>query len=134
MEATQPIERLSLDSKWLVASINANKYLLIVVDEFSRFPLAFPCKDMTSSTIIHSVDKLFALSGAPSCLYSYNGPAIISQKFKHCLLSRGITSSNSSTCTLQEIDKQKKILELFGKRCSLHFKHDSCPCQAMKLN
>ena len=38
IKATLPMERSSLDFKGSVPSVNSNNYLLIVVDEFSRFP------------------------------------------------------------------------------------------------
>ena len=41
IKATQPMERLSLDFKGPVSSVNSNNYLLIVVDELSRIPFAF---------------------------------------------------------------------------------------------
>ena len=52
IKATQPMERLSLDFKDPVQSVNSNKYLLIVIDEFSRFPFVFPCKNTLTTTVI----------------------------------------------------------------------------------
>ena len=58
VKATQPMERLSMDFKGPVKSVSGNYYLLIIVDEFSRFPFAFPCKNMTSSVVTQCLDKL----------------------------------------------------------------------------
>ncbi|XP_068240950.1 uncharacterized protein [Palaemon carinicauda] len=52
IKATQPFERLNLDFKGPVPSQCGNKYILTVVDEFSRFPFVFPCADMTTRTVI----------------------------------------------------------------------------------
>ena len=38
IKSTQPLERISIDFKGPLPS-SVNKYLLIVVDEYSRFPL-----------------------------------------------------------------------------------------------
>ena len=47
IKATQVFERLNLDFKGSLTSASSNKYFLAVVDEYSRFPFAFPCSDMT---------------------------------------------------------------------------------------
>ena len=46
VKATQPFERLSIDFKGPLPSVSANKYILTVTDEYSRFPFAIPCKDV----------------------------------------------------------------------------------------
>ena len=60
IKATNPMERLSLDFTAPVQSINFNNYLLVIVDEYSRFPFVFPCKN-TSSCTVSSVLKNFLL-------------------------------------------------------------------------
>ncbi|MGL4482017.1 MAG: RNase H-like domain-containing protein, partial [Lactococcus garvieae] len=52
IKATQPFERLSIDFKGPIPSHSSNKYLLTIIDEFSRFPFAYPCSDMSTSTVI----------------------------------------------------------------------------------
>ncbi|GAA48338.1 retrovirus-related Pol polyprotein from transposon opus [Clonorchis sinensis] len=47
IKATQPFERLSLDFKGPLPSNTHNRYLLTIIDEFSRFPFAFACADIT---------------------------------------------------------------------------------------
>ena len=96
LKATQSMERLSVDFKGPLMSSTANKYLFVVIDEYSRFPFAFPCKDMTTSTVIGCLDKLFAICGTPGFIHSDNGPCFVSQEFRDYLLRRGISSSKSS--------------------------------------
>ena len=96
VKATQPMERLSLDFKAPIQSSNQNKYLLIIVDKFSRFPFVFPCRDTASSTVINCLEKLFVLAGLPSYIHSDNASSFRSREFKHHLLKRGIASSYSS--------------------------------------
>ena len=50
IKATQPMERLSIDFKGPLPSTSKNKYMLTVVDEYSRYPFAFPCSNMESQT------------------------------------------------------------------------------------
>ena len=49
IRAIYPFQRLNIDFKGpLPKSTNGNSYLLTIIDEYSRFPFAFACKDMTS--------------------------------------------------------------------------------------
>ena len=96
IKATQPMERLSVDFKGPLPSSTSNKFLLIVVDEYSRFPFAFPCKDMTTSTVMQCLDQIFTLCGTPGFIHSDNGSCFTSQEFKTYLIRRGISSSKSS--------------------------------------
>ena len=96
IKATQPMERLSMDFNGPLPSSTRNKYLLIVVDEYSRFPFAFPCKDMTTSTVTQCLDQIFTLCGTAGFIHSDNGPCFVSQEFKTYLRRRGISSSKSS--------------------------------------
>ena len=52
IKATQPFERLNIDFKGPLPSSNQNKYILPVIDEFSRFPFGFPCTDVSGKTVI----------------------------------------------------------------------------------
>ena len=68
------------------------------MDEFSRFRFVFPCKSMTSSTVMQCLDKLVTLCGSPSCVHTDYGSAFSSYDFKQYLLRRGIASNKSSIC------------------------------------
>ena len=61
IEATQPMEYLNIYFKGPLPASTRNKHLLIVVDEYSRFPFAFPCKDMTTNTVTQCLDQIFTL-------------------------------------------------------------------------
>ena len=86
------MERLSLNFKGPVQSINSNNYLL-VINEYLRHPFVFPCRNTSSSTVIQCLEKLFALTGTPSFIHSDNASSFSSREFT---LSRGIASSKSS--------------------------------------
>ena len=36
-----------------------NKYILTIVDEFSRFPLALPCSNVETKTVVTKLWELF---------------------------------------------------------------------------
>ena len=47
IDAIYPFQRLNIDFKGpLPVSQNGIRYLPTIIDEFSRFPFAYPCKDM----------------------------------------------------------------------------------------
>jgi hypothetical protein len=96
IKATQPFERLSIDFKGPLPSSTGNKYLLTVVDEFSRFPFAIPCRDQEAGTVIKALTNLFSLFGTPGSIHSDNGPSLISQEFRSFLIENNIGYSNSS--------------------------------------
>uniref|UniRef100_A0A2C9L369 Integrase catalytic domain-containing protein n=1 Tax=Biomphalaria glabrata TaxID=6526 RepID=A0A2C9L369_BIOGL len=75
IKATQPFERISMDFKGPLPSVSRNKYLLTIIDEFSRFPFAFACPDMSSSTVVKCLNELFALFGFPTYVHTDRGIA-----------------------------------------------------------
>jgi len=63
IKATHAWERLSIDYKGPVK--DANPYVLIIVDEYPRFPFAFVCRYQSTPTVIKHLSSLFALFGYP---------------------------------------------------------------------
>ena len=96
IKATQPFERLSLDFKGPLPSCNKNKYILHIVDEYSRFPFVFPVPDMTSSTVISCFCNLFSMFGMPAFVHSDRGSSLMSDELRQFLTSRGISASRST--------------------------------------
>ena len=96
IKATQPFERLGIDFKGPVPSSTKNKYMLTVVDEYSRFPFVFPCQDMSAGTIIKCLNEIFAIFGITTYIHSDNGSSLISDELRTHLLGMGIGYSNST--------------------------------------
>ena len=94
IKSTRPWERISVDFKGPVEG--KHKYVLFVIDEFSRYPFAFPCNDISSSTVIQCLSQLFCLFGFPACIHSDRGSAFISKDLKQYLNSRGIATTTST--------------------------------------
>ena len=85
-----------MDFKGPLPSISRNKYLLTITDEYSRFPFAFPCADMTSSTIIKCFCQLFTIFGMPDYVHSDRGPSFLSDELKTFLHNKGIATSRTA--------------------------------------
>ena len=97
IKATQPFQQLNIDFKGpLPASQSGNKYLLTLVDEYSRFPFAFPCRDMTSQTVIKCFDQLFSLFGMPGYIHNDRAPDFLSDEVTKYLHNKGIATSRTS--------------------------------------
>ena len=96
IKATQPFERISLDFKGPLSSISKNTYLLVIVDEFTRFPFAYACSDMKASTVIQKLTDLFSLFGFPNYVHSDQGPSLMSYELKSWLHSMGVPTSKST--------------------------------------
>ena len=94
IKALHPWDRVSIDFKGPLEG--RNKYILFAIDEYSRFPFAFPCRDMTTSTVIKCLSNLFCLFGLPSYVHSDRGSAFLSSELKKYLTERGIATSKST--------------------------------------
>ena len=95
VKATQPLERISLNFKGPLPSSTKNRFLLTIVDEFSRFPFAFPCPNCNASTVISCLKQLFTLFGTPGFVHSDRGPAFMSRELISFLTNCGIACSKT---------------------------------------
>ena len=96
IKSTKAFERLNLDFKGPLPTATRNKYILTVIDEYSRFPFAFPCSEMTTATIIKCLTQLFAIFGYPGFVHSDRGPSFMSKELKDWLHSKGIATSRTT--------------------------------------
>ena len=97
IKATQLLERLSIDFKGPVPSISNNVFIITIVDEYSRFPFAFPFTNMHTSMVMNCLDQLFALTGLPGYIHSDRGTSFLSKEMKTYLLNRGIATSKTTS-------------------------------------
>ena len=95
IKASQPWERVSMDFKRPLRSTK-NRYLLVLIDEFSRFPFAFPCRDLSTKTVISCISILFSLFGFPAYIHSDRGSSFMSREINTYLHERGIATSHST--------------------------------------
>ena len=61
IKATQPFERINIDFKGRLPTNNGNKYFLMVVDEYSRFPFfshVLTCLRTQSLSVLHRCSHL----------------------------------------------------------------------------
>ena len=66
VKATSPFERVSINfNDPLPTSPKGKQYILTIVDEYSRFPFAYPCQKITTSTVIRCLTHFFPFSECP---------------------------------------------------------------------
>lgn len=98
IHAIRPFDRLSVDFKGPLSCTpgSRHRYLLVIVDEYSRFPFAFPCSDLTSQTVISCLASLFSMFGTPGYIHSDRGTAFMSASVRDFLTNNGIATSRST--------------------------------------
>lgn len=74
------MERISVDFKGPLDTESENKYLFTAVDEYSRFPFAYPCPDTSAQSVIHGLDQIFSMCGYPNYVHSDRGAAFLSDE------------------------------------------------------
>ncbi|GIY15088.1 pro-Pol polyprotein [Caerostris darwini] len=62
-KATSSFERLNLNFKGPLPTNSRYHYLQTIVDEYSRFPFAYLCRDISSTTIVIRHQSVFSLLG-----------------------------------------------------------------------
>ncbi|GFU87937.1 retrovirus-related Pol polyprotein from transposon 17.6 [Trichonephila clavipes] len=96
VKVTAPFERLNLDFKGPLPSVSRNHYILTIVDEFSRFPFAIPCSDISAKTVILHLKNIFSIFGMPSFIHSDRGSSFMSHELKSFLTSQGIATNRTT--------------------------------------
>lgn len=96
IKATSAFERLNLDFKGPLPSSSKHRFLLTIIDEYSRFPFAFPCSDVSTQTVISCLQTLFYLFGMPAYIHSDRGTSFMSHELKSYLTTQGIATSRTT--------------------------------------
>ena len=96
VHAVRPFERISMDFVGPKVSSTRNKYLLVMVDEYSRFPFAFPCPDTSAKSVIDSCQKLYSLFGTPTSIHCDRAKCFMSQEVKEFMYKNGILLTHST--------------------------------------
>ena len=96
IKATAPFERLNLDFKGPLPSTTKNKFILTIVDEYSRYPFAFPCPDTSAESVKRCLTSISGVFGMPSYIHSDQGSGFMASELKRWLLEKGIATSRSS--------------------------------------
>lgn len=76
---SRPWEALSLD---FAGPFPNGKYLMVLMDDTSRYPVVKILSSLTSQSVINSITKIFSIFGIPKVIKTDNGPPFQSHDFK----------------------------------------------------
>ncbi|XP_045127722.1 uncharacterized protein K02A2.6-like [Portunus trituberculatus] len=96
INALNCFDRLSIDFMGPKPSCTRNKYIFTAIDEYSRFPFAIPCQDMSAQTVISCFHKIFSLFGYPSSVHSDRGAQFMSREVQQFLMEHGVVMTHST--------------------------------------
>lgn len=89
--ATAPMEELSVDIIGpLPPTPRGHKYLLVVIDKFTKFPELFPLRAATSAKVLECMLQVFCRHGTPVAITSDNGKPFVSTLWRNLLKHWGI--------------------------------------------
>jgi len=94
VKASSPWERLAMDFKRPVKG--PCPYLLVILDEYSRYLFVYPCKSLSSEMVIKCLLNLFCIFGFPRFIYSDRRMSFMSKETKAFLNDHGIYTSYTS--------------------------------------
>ena len=92
----RPWEMLAVDVLEVPLSTCGNRYLLVVLDYFTKWAEAFPMPDQTAKRITNILISLCARMGLPSIIHSDQGRNFQSTIFCQTLQAFGITKSHTT--------------------------------------
>ena len=108
----EPWKKLAIDIAGPFYNAPHNKrFIVTVIDYFSRFPEVLLTDNITSKSIISWLQCVFSRFGNPDSIVSDNGPQFVSSEFEDFLRSRNIKHIRSSVYTPQ----QNGLVESFNR-------------------
>ncbi|XP_042229058.1 LOW QUALITY PROTEIN: uncharacterized protein LOC121871043 [Homarus americanus] len=127
IKATQPFERLNMDFKGPLPSKTRNRYLLTIIDEYSRFPFTFPCSDLLTNTVIKCLCSLFSIFGMAAYIHSNRGVLFLSGELEHFLAQRGVASSRTTAYNPQVNRQVERYNGIIWRTVTLALKSRKLP-------
>ena len=81
--ATKPFDQISVDIVGpLPTSHSGNRYIVTMIDKFSRYCILNPVQDITALSVVKSIDRWITTFGPPKSILSDNGPQFISSIYR----------------------------------------------------
>ena len=127
IKATQLMERISIDFKGSLPTSSRNPYLRTVIDEFSRFPFAFPCPNMNTETVIKCLEQVFSLCGMAHYVHSDRGTAFMSKDLKAYLSQKGVATSRTTPYNPRGNGQVERLNGTLWKAIQLALKSNNLP-------
>ncbi|XP_045170892.2 uncharacterized protein K02A2.6-like [Mercenaria mercenaria] len=101
------------------------KYLLVLMDEYSRFPFVEVLNSITGNTVIPVLDKIFSEAGIPEVLKSDNGSPMNSHQFKDFAKHMGFKHKKITPLWPQANAECERFMKTIGKTIRASHVHHS---------
>ena len=89
-----PWQHISMD---FCGPLPTGEYLLVIVDEYSRYPVVEVVNSTSAKTVIPVVDKVFSMFGVPISVKTDNGPPFKGNDFLTLQNTWDLDTENYST-------------------------------------
>ena len=116
-----------MDFKGPLPSSSKNRYILTIIDEYSRFPFAFACPNLETSTVIKCLEQLFAIFGMPNYIHSDRGQSLMAKELKDHLHNLGIATSRTTSYNPQGNGQCERYNRVIWKTIELALKSHHYP-------
>ena len=109
----------------LVRSRNGNLHVLILLDCFSKYVILLPIRNVTATTIVRSLERIWQLFGPPVSLATDNASYFTSSLFTEMCFSWSIKAYTSSPYHPQGNQVERFNRNLKSALTALHSHHHS---------
>ncbi|CAI6367348.1 unnamed protein product [Macrosiphum euphorbiae] len=107
-----PWENLDLD---FGGPFPNGKYTLVIIDEYSRYPIVRIINNLKTETVVYELKKMFMEFGLPECIKTDNGPPMNGTLFSQFLNSFGIKHRKVMPCWPQANGTVERFMRTLGK-------------------
>ena len=98
----------------------SGEYCLIVVDDYSRYPVVEIASTTSAAAVIPRLDKIFSMFGIPELCKSDNGPPFQSREFAEYARTQGFRDRKITTFTPRSKRRGRRICEDFTEIYHYH--------------
>ena len=128
--ATRPFEQISVDIVGsLPTTISGYRYIVTMIDKFSRYCMFVPVEDIRAISIIKAIDRWITTFGPPKSILSDNGPQFISGVYNNYMKNHKDVKKRYTTTYHPECNGQierlhrwlKERLRLIAYKVGLNF-------------
>ena len=92
-----------------------NTYLLVIVDEHSRYPIVEACSSTSADAVIPILDRIFAMLGTPQVLKTDNGPPWFSHRMTQFASYLGFSHRRVTPLWPQANSEAERFMRTIGK-------------------
>ena len=91
------------------------EYLLVIVDEYTRYPVVEIFRSVSANSVIPVLDKVFSMFGIPRVLKTGNGPPFNSEQFSKFAVHLGFHNLKITPLWPQANATAERFMRTLGK-------------------